>query len=281
MALRRQPPHHRITLVSACVFDTAPTSRAAGTSLVVRTNCTGNFPILLHDSTSSSRRSAPPEWWTSPARTAPWPWSSSLRESDASGFSVGPRTGSAVCSGHACRLALPGTSPPQHAVTASSPRRCTFGCSSGGLCRSGYTGRTSAGTSANRTSEDDGFFPPHTLHACFWRGAAYRCTSRSTASEPRTQARRARWAPQWLLGALRLPGRAFRPSGVILHSHPTSFQSPPDPLKLLSPVTTLDTTALLVRATTTTTMVSDAASNSTSIRIHADLDDRPQAQAVG
>ena len=200
MALRRQPPHHRLTLVSACVFDTAPTSRAAGTSLVVRTNCTGNFPILLHDSTSSSRRSAPPEWWTSPARTAPWPWSSSLREPDASGFSVGPRTGSAVCSGHACRLALPGTSPPQHAVTASSPRRCTFGCSSGGLCHTGYTERTSAGTSASRTSEDDGFLPPHTLHACFWRGAASRCTSRSTASEPRTQARRARWAPQWLLG---------------------------------------------------------------------------------
>lgn len=87
-------------------------------------------------------------------------------------------------------------------------------------------------------------------------------------------------APDGLLsgcwGALRLPGRAFRPSGVLLHSHPTSFQSPPDPLELLGPVTMLDTTALPVRATTTTTMVIDAAINPTSIRFHADLADRPQ-----
>jgi len=42
----------------------------------------------------------------------------------------------------------------------------------------------------------------------------------------------------------------------------------------------LDTTALPGRATTTTTMVFDAALNSTSTRIHADLADRPHIGAL-
>lgn len=136
----------------------------------------------------------------SSARTAPWLSGSLLRETDASGFSAVPRTDSAACSGHACRLALPGTSPPRCAVTASARRRCTSRCSTDDLGRNGCRGRTSGDMSAGRTSESAGSLPPHTLHACFWRPAASRCTSRSTASEPRTQARRARWAPQWLLG---------------------------------------------------------------------------------
>ena len=81
-------------------------------------------------------------------------------------------------------------------------------------------------------------------------------------------------------GALRLPGRAFRPTGVVPHSPPTSFRSPPpDPhLKNLSPVSVLDTNAVPARATTTTTMVITVDINSTSTHFHADLSGRSQAK---
>lgn len=77
--------------------------------------------------------------------------------------------------------------------------------------------------------------------------------------------------------AFRLPGRAFQAPDVVPHSVPTSFQSPPpDPhLKHLSPVSMLDSNSVPVRATTTTTMMINVGLNSTSIRFHADLGDRP------
>lgn len=50
---------------------------------------------------------------------------------------------------------------------------------------------------------------------------------------PRARLAHRHAAPDGLLsvcwGAFRLPGRAFRPSGVVLHSPSTSFQSPPGP----------------------------------------------------
>jgi hypothetical protein len=107
------------------------------------------------------------------------------------------------------------------------------------------------------------------LSVCFWRGAALRCTSHSSHAH--------RYAvPDGLLSgcwALRLPGRAFRPSGVVLHSHPTSFQSPPrTPPRQTVSQAVLRTTSVMV-------MTDDdyvVEQPSTRDQLHADLDDQSQ-----
>ena len=214
---------------------------------------------------------------------APWPRGPLPGEIDASPFAVAGRrrTGAAVPRAPASRPASPGTFARPPAPTSAAPPRCTSGRSTGGPGRSGCTGKTSAGTPAGRTSRTEANPAPHTLHAVFWRHVASRCTSRPTAGAPRTRARRARWASQWLL---RGPSSSWASlsaaSGVVPHSSPTSFQSPPpDPhLNHLSPVSVLDLNAVPARATTTATMVINVAVNSTSTRIHADLGDRSHSR---
>lgn len=227
----RQHPNRCVTAGGGFgAVDTAPTSRVARTSLVDRTRRSGSCRfVLLHDSTSSSRRSAPPKWWTAPARAAPWAVRSRAGETDASLSSASRGTGAAAPRGRACRPASPGTPLQPDSKTASARRRCTSCCSTGVPGRSGCKGRTSAGRPAGRMSRISATPAPHTLHANFWRAAAARCTSRSTASAPCTRARRARGPLSSCWGALRFSGRAFRASGVVLHSPPTSFQSPPAP----------------------------------------------------
>jgi len=154
------------------------------------------------------RRCSPPAWRSSPTRAAPCSTRPPPGDADAS-LSGGRGTGSAAARGRDGHQTSPGTACLPPALKPVARPSCTARCSSGDLGRSGYKGRTSAGTRAGHTSRIAAHSPT-TVRAADWPRARL-CATRPSASPPACihPGALAKRAAQCLLdGSLHFYGRA-------------------------------------------------------------------------